>query len=149
MSLLREHLRPAVRPDPKKFDRLLTNLDSNDFAVRQKAETELDALGDLAEAALRKALEHPPSPEVRLRVRGLLKKFDSMVADPEKLRSLRAIEVLEQIGTPAAREVLKSLADGAEEALVTREARASLQRLARRSPRKPGSQPSPRRAGSA
>jgi len=135
VSLLRGRLRPAVRPDPKKLDRLLADLDSSEFAVRQKAEAELDSLGDLAKAALRKALEHPPSPEVRLRVKGLLKKFEGAVADPEKLRSLRAMEVLEQIATPAAREVLKILADGAEEALVTREAKASLQRLARRSPR--------------
>ena len=46
---------------------------------------------------------------------------------------LRAVEVLERIGTPEARQVLAKLADGAPEARLTQEAKASLQRLAKRS----------------
>ena len=45
---------------------------------------------------------------------------------------LRAIEVLEHIGTAEARQVLKSLANGAPEARRTREAKSSLERLAKR-----------------
>jgi hypothetical protein len=50
---------------------------------------------------------------------------------------LRAAEVLEHCGTPAARQLLRALAGGAPAARLTREARVALQRLARR----PGSQP--------
>jgi hypothetical protein len=39
--------------------------------------------------------------------------------------------VLEQIGTPEAREVLRTLARGASGSRLTREASASLERLAR------------------
>ena len=53
---------------------------------------------------------------------------------PEQLRVLRAIEVLEYAGTPEAREVLEKLAGGGPQALRTRQSRASLDRLARRSP---------------
>jgi hypothetical protein len=42
------------------------------------------------------------------------------------------LEVLEHIGTPEAREVLKALAKDAPDARLTREAKAALERLARR-----------------
>ncbi|HTU18889.1 MAG TPA: hypothetical protein VMG10_12590 [Gemmataceae bacterium] len=56
----------------------------------------------------------------------------SPVYSSEPLRDSRALEVLEQLGTPEARGLLRRLADGAPEARLTREARAVLQRLAAR-----------------
>jgi hypothetical protein len=52
--------------------------------------------------------------------------------DPKRLRSLRGVEVLEYIGTPEARELLQSLANGAQDACLSREAKASLERLQKR-----------------
>jgi hypothetical protein len=54
------------------------------------------------------------------------------VTKPELLQALRAVAVLEDIGTPTARRLLEDLANGASEARLTREAKASLQRLDRR-----------------
>jgi hypothetical protein len=54
----------------------------------------------------------------------------------EELRGVRAVEALEHIGTAEAREVLQTLADGAP-ARLTREAKASLERLAKRPNREP------------
>jgi hypothetical protein len=48
------------------------------------------------------------------------------------MRTFRAIEVLEHIATPEAQQVLKTLSEGAPEARVTREAKVSLERLAKR-----------------
>lgn len=137
VALLGERLRPVAGPDAKRLGRLLADLDSESFAVRVKAEAELEALGDLAETALRKALKGKPSLEVRRRVDGLLKKLEGTIADPEKLRVLRALEVLERIGTPEAGRVLKTVSEGADESRFTRGAKESLQRLDRRSPTKP------------
>jgi hypothetical protein len=44
----------------------------------------------------------------------------------ETLRSLRAIEVLEHIATPEARQVLQELAEGAPNARLTPEAKQSM-----------------------
>jgi hypothetical protein len=55
------------------------------------------------------------------------------LAHGDTLRRLRAIAVLETIGTPAARSVLERLASGFEGARETRDARASLRRLGARS----------------
>jgi hypothetical protein len=45
---------------------------------------------------------------------------------------MRAIELLECVGSPAARKVMERLAAGSPDARVTREASASLARLKRR-----------------
>jgi hypothetical protein len=51
---------------------------------------------------------------------------------PDALRQLRAIQVLEQIGSPEARQILVALAQGAPAAPATRDAAAALARLDRR-----------------
>jgi hypothetical protein len=131
VPLLRGRLRPAAA-DEARMTRLIADLDSDRIAVREKAAQELEQLGDIAEPALRKALAGPPSAEVRRRAGQLLERLGGPVTAPGLLRSLRAVEVLEHIGTPGAREVLESLARGAPGGRLTREARASLERLAGR-----------------
>ncbi|HMC63737.1 MAG TPA: hypothetical protein VKI65_02250 [Gemmataceae bacterium] len=59
-------------------------------------------------------------------------------ADGDKfLRKQRGLAVLEYIGTPEARKVLARVAQGAPEARLTQEAKASLERLAKRPAAKP------------
>jgi hypothetical protein len=99
---------PARAPDPRHVARLITDLDDDDFAVREKATAELRKLGRFAEAALRKALQSDPSPEVQRRVEQLLQRLKDAVS-PEELRLLRTAEVLERAGIPEARQLLKSL----------------------------------------
>jgi hypothetical protein len=52
-------------------------------------------------------------------------------------RGLRAVEVLEHIGTPEARRVLATPAEGAVEARLTKDAKAALERLAKRNVARP------------
>ena len=86
---------------------------------------------------MRKALESDPSPEARRRIGKLLDALAGPVTAGEALRVLRAVEVLEYIGTPEAQAVLKELAQGAPEARLTQEAKAALDRLAKRPAAKP------------
>ena len=59
------------------------------------------------------------------------------VPDPETIRTLRAIIVLERIGTPEARSVLETLGRGAPGSRETEESKASLQRLIRQAAKVP------------
>jgi WD40 repeat protein len=132
VSFLEKHVRPVAEIDPRQVDRLLMDLDSDRFELRDQATRRLEQLGELAEPALRKGLEKRPAPEVRRRIAALLDTLDGPVAIGEHLRMLRATEALEYIGTPQARQLLQQLAKGAPSARLTREAKASLNRLANR-----------------
>jgi RNA polymerase sigma factor (sigma-70 family) len=125
---LQDHLRPSAAGDARKIDRLLADLDSDEFAVREKAARQLAAMGEAAEGALRKLLSGKPSPEVRRRAEELLAGLD-LARSQEQLRGVRALEVLEHVGTDAAKKLLEALAKGAPGARLTQEARESLRRL--------------------
>ncbi|MHB1426828.1 MAG: WD40 repeat domain-containing protein, partial [Gemmataceae bacterium] len=115
--------------------RLIADLDSDEFSVREKASQQLARHGRIVEKPLRQTLEKNPSPEVRLRIKDLLMQLrdasDVVRASP---RQIRCIELLESIGNMEARQVLQTIAGGIAEAQLTQEAKASLARLARRVP---------------
>jgi WD40 repeat protein len=127
VPFLAEHLRPAAPADPRRLARLIADLDSERFEVRDRAARELAELADAAEPALRRACEAGASLETRRRAEQLLGKLS--LASPERLRLFRALEVVEHTGAPEARRLLADLAGGLPGALLTREARASLKRL--------------------
>jgi WD40 repeat protein len=131
VPLLRARLRPVPRPRAADLARLIADLDSDSFAVRRSAHRDLEAQGELAERALRAALEGKPSAEVRWHAKTLLDRLDKARLDAKLLQALRAVAVLERIGSPAARGWLRELASGADVRL-TREAKAALLRLERR-----------------
>ncbi len=112
--------------------RLISDLDSDRFASRDEATAELAKLGELAEPALQKTLRDTPSLEVRQRAERLLERLKGPTTPGQHLQTLRAVEVLEQLATPEAREVLRKLAAGAPAARETYETAAALERLARR-----------------
>jgi WD40 repeat protein len=133
VAFVKDRLRAVSTSDAERLTRLIADLDSNRFAVREKATEELEKEGELAKPALLQALAGMPSAEVRQRIEQLLEKLDGAVTSSEALRSLRAVKVLEDIGTAAARQVLDGLARGAAGARLTQEAKTALERLARRS----------------
>ncbi len=129
---LKEHLQPAPQIAAERLHQLIADLDADEFARREEASRELAKLGIEAEPALRKALEGTPSPELRRRVQTLLNDPACQTEmTPDALRQLRAIQALEQIGTPEARQVLSSLTKGAPAAPATRDAAAALARFNR------------------
>jgi hypothetical protein len=128
---LEERLRPVQAVSRQRLARLIADLDADEYAVREKATRDVEALDDLAVPALAEAMRGRPGLEVRRRVEGLLERM-ARGGSPARLRQIRAVAVLEQIGTPEARQVLQALAKGTPEARLTREAGASLERLAGR-----------------
>jgi hypothetical protein len=81
--------------------------------------------------ALRKASESA-SLEVRKRVQRLLDRLDRPVVTGPGARPVRAVELLERIGTAKARKLLAELAGGAMQARLTQEAQGALKRLRER-----------------
>jgi dipeptidyl aminopeptidase/acylaminoacyl peptidase len=136
MPFLREQLRKEPRVPPERIRQLMAELDSDRYAMREKAREELERLGEIAEPYLRRVLTERPTLEVRRRVERLLEKVGQPIP-PEQLRPLRAVEVLEHIGTPEGRAVLATLAEGAPEARLTQDAKAALERLAKKSAARP------------
>jgi hypothetical protein len=133
VPFLKKHLQPVPRVADKRLRQLIADLDAEEFARREEASRELAKLGIEAEPALRKALEGNPSLELRRRVEALLGEMTCQTEmTPDALRQLRAIQVLEQIGSPQARQILSALAQGAPAAPATRDAAAALTRLDRR-----------------
>jgi WD40 repeat protein len=132
VPLLAERLRPAGAADVRRIRRLCTDLDSDEFAVRSRAQKELEKLGAEAVPTLREVLAGGPSFEVRKRLESLLVHASAGNLTAEELRQVRALAVLERAGTPEARKVLAALAGGRADARLTREAKASLERLAGR-----------------
>ncbi len=129
LSLLEGRLQPVAPVDPGRLAKLVAALDSEQLAVRTEAGQELERLHELAEPTLKKVLLENPPLEVRLRVEALLRRLQDLALSPKRLRQIRAIEALEHMGTPESRRLLETLATGAPEALLTKEAKASVERL--------------------
>jgi hypothetical protein len=81
---------------------------------------------------LRKALDKDVSTEVRERITELLNRIAKNGVAPERLRGLRAVEVLEHVGTPQARQLLAELARQVNDPALEQDIQASLERLGER-----------------
>ena len=92
------------------------------------AEGEADAIRSVYKAIH----DGKSTPELRRQIESLLKRLDQSPAG-NRLRELRAVEVLEHLGTIASQRLLRTLASGAMAARLTQEASASLNRLNKRS----------------
>jgi hypothetical protein len=131
---LKEHLPPAPAPGGRQREqtaRWIADLDSDSFAVREKAMAELRKCIDTAEPALRQARERKSSPEARRRIDELLEeRGKAAIPLAEDLRVLRAVEALGHMRTAEAHKLLEALAKGAPAARRTVAARQALRRLA-------------------
>jgi WD40 repeat protein len=133
--LLQRNLRATSPVDPQRLRMLIADLDHAQFAQRQKASEELKKLGAAAEESLRDTLKRSPSLEAR-------RSMEAILATPppwppqeaDALRRMRAIQVLERIGSAAAGQILEKLARGAPTARETQLAASARNRLTGRKP---------------
>src|SRR5262249_19978528 len=130
VDLFQKRLKPVPVVEEKEIAALLDNLEADDFKLREQATQELEKIGEQALPLLKKALGAKPSLEARKRIERLVEQASAQTSAP-LLRGLRAIEVLEHNGMAESKHVLVALAGGAPQAQLTREAKASLQRLTR------------------
>lgn len=133
VAYLKDKLPPTPRVKPERLRQLVHDLDHEKYSTREAAAAELTNLGVEAWPELRQALAGNPSSETRRRAEAILAAEVPWKADsPGRVRRLPAIQVLERIGSPPACKILDALAKGAPGAWETQEAKASLERLARR-----------------
>ncbi len=93
---------PATEGDIQRYEKWIANLDAAAFADRDTASRELALAGWRAESMMQRTLKETESPEVQQRLETLLAKPD--------VRAIRAIELLERIGTPEAITRIRELA---------------------------------------
>ncbi|MCA9175791.1 MAG: PD40 domain-containing protein [Planctomycetales bacterium] len=105
---------------------LLQQLDSPEFEVRDGAARRLTQLPGLIASSLAKAA-NTGSAERQRRLQQILQGRQELELK-QTLAVYRAIEAIEAIGTPAAQDLLATLADNEDDATATREAAAALAR---------------------
>ncbi len=132
IPFFKARLRPGQGPPPGRVAALIRDLDAKKFADRQQATRELEKLGELPEPELEAVMDGKPTLEMATRIENLLKKIHEPITDADRLREVRAVEVLEKIGTVEARALLEALAKGHPGARLTREAKSSLERWPKR-----------------
>src|SRR5206468_13036977 len=125
-------LQPAAPAEAGLIEKLIEHLDSGEFKARQQAHSQLLQIGDRAMPYIEKALSGQLPLETKQRLEILHGKLLPGELTGDRLRQVRAVEVLELIGNAVARQLLQALADGAPGALTTTHARAALARLKKR-----------------
>jgi WD40 repeat protein len=134
IELAGKRLRPTKRSElPDRVAALAARFDSKAAADRDRAAAELTKLGPEASPILRRILADKPSAEVRRRVEPVWQKL-ARNPSAEQLLAVRAVALLEMVGTQASRRLLEELASGAPEARLTQEAKTALRRVAEKDP---------------
>ncbi len=129
VEFLDRQLKPIAGVSAERVEKLVRLLDDDKYSVRRKAFRDLAELGSVIEPQLKKWADHP-SAKVRASIKRLMVGWEEVRPhSPAEIREVRAVRVLERIGSARAIRVLQRLAKGSPDALRTREARASLKRL--------------------
>jgi hypothetical protein len=129
VALLRDRVQPAMDLDMKRIDGLIAQFDSNQYKVRRAAGVELLQTGERLIPIIQKALVSNPTLETKLQLEDLRSKLTGVVLQGDRLRTFRAVEILEGMGTPEARKELQRLAAGARGALLTTSTQKALKRM--------------------
>lgn len=133
VPFLKERLPLLLEADHKRIQRLIGDLDSDQYMVRAKADEELRKWSISALPLLSRELTKKPSLEVRRRVDSIIEDIrnsQSKTFTVIRMRYVRAVEVLEHSGTAEAKEVLRRLAERAADPYLRQEAQEASRRLA-------------------
>ncbi len=129
LPFLRHQLAPVHIPEKDEINQLVDQLDSRRFRQRVMAQKKLEQFGRGIKGVLKQLQETKKSSEVQRRIKLILEKMEELWDNPQNLRKLRAIEVLERMNNDDSKKLLQALANGNREALLTIEAKEALRRL--------------------
>lgn len=132
VPFLDEQVRSSAAADRPRVQKLIADLDSDQFQAREGATKELKGLGEMALPALEKALTAGPSQETRRRLEDLLAERGGQIRSPEALRTVRAVEAMEHVGTAPVREFLEGLSKDLPDTWAAYQAKLALERLDKR-----------------
>jgi RNA polymerase sigma factor (sigma-70 family) len=123
VALLAAKLPARKAADEARVKRWIAELDSSDFATREKAEKELRSLSGQVESQLREAMKSKPPLEVRRRIDGLLRDIDARTLTAAEVREVRAVQAMMWLNSAAARTLLIKWATGDPNATLTKAAK--------------------------
>ncbi|MGE3804822.1 MAG: PQQ-binding-like beta-propeller repeat protein [Gemmataceae bacterium] len=135
VAFLTTRLQPSKDATQDRIYALVDKLDDEDFEVRERASVELAKLGASAVSALEDMRRQPGSLEAQRRIDRLLDTIKERPPPPplflqgDDLRNVRAVHLLERIGSPEARSLLERLASGSRGDHITRAARVARERM--------------------
>jgi hypothetical protein len=137
VPFLKENLKAdklkVPQADAKAVAKLIDDLDSDSFDVREQAEKDLAKLGAGAAAAIEKAMATAKSAEQKMRLAKLLEMSKN---EPALTQARRGIEVLVALRTTEAKELLEKLAKGDDKEWLTQSAKKGLERAKDKIPEK-------------
>ena len=104
----------ATDEQTRRIDKLIAELDSDEFSVREAATAELKRIGTPTVAALEMAVKTTTSPEVQYRASAILRGIVGRVGTTPTaaIRAARAARILEQAYTAEADQLLEEMARG-------------------------------------
>ena len=130
VRLVGTNVKPVVL-DARWVAARIAELSSADFKTRESATKELKTIAEAAKPLFEAARKAATTAEGQQRLDELID-YSPAVPSDDAIRAVRALAVLEHLGTKEAIEVLDELAGGAVAAELTREAKAALERLRKR-----------------
>jgi hypothetical protein len=119
----------ATADDVKAIRKSIAELDADAPAARKAAQDRLSQVAHRFEGALREALTDAPAGEIRNRLTFLLGEVKEKPLPADLRAELRAVELLAGLNSADARKALETIAAGAPQSRVTREAKAALEKL--------------------
>jgi hypothetical protein len=130
LRLAEQELRPAVFMEKREVQSLIDGLSAETFEERQRAEQQLEALGDRAMPILEAEIRETTDVRVRRVGEALLIRMKSDCPLPASaLLNARAVQVLEWIGDARAIALLAKIAAGEKQLYLTQAAAGALGRV--------------------
>jgi hypothetical protein len=129
MAHFQDQVAPLEKVRREDVVKWVGQLDDDDFDTREQATTNLEKFSPVAEPELREAIaKRKVSIDAQKRIERILAALDQSTPTPDRLREIRMVQVLEQIDTQEARQMLERLARSRVKTLLAAEAGRAVER---------------------